>query len=194
MYKKAVTEIQIILCFCAAFFVAERMGNVQLSDREWKAFKSQKFFKEISVKHKLTKRQLYNAGVVPVLASQMENGGIIGFTNGVSEFFINKQTAIYVVFGDHTREFRIMECNFSVTDNVKVLLPMLNDYNNKYVLLFLLNSWKKAIPDLGYARHWRAAKRSKILLPVTDTGEPDYQFMEDYIKKLMLKKYFQYLI
>ena len=160
---------------------------MKLSDREWKDFESQQFFKEVRVKHKLTKRQLSDDGMVPVLASQIENGGIIGFTNSVPEFFISKQMAIYVVFGDHTRTFRIMEHDFSVADNVKVLLPILND-NNKYVIFFLINSWKKAIPDLGYARHWRAAKRSKILLPVTDDGEPDYQFMEDYVRELMIAK------
>ena len=31
------------------------------------------------------------------------------------------------------------------------------------------------------------------MLPVTDAGEPDYQFMEQYIRDFMLKKYSQYM-
>ena len=34
--------------------------------------------------------------------------------------------------------------------------------------------------------------RSQFLLPVNDNGEPDYQFMEDYIRELMNKKRKQY--
>ena len=31
------------------------------------------------------------------------------------------------------------------------------------------------------------------MLPVTDSGEPDYEYMEQYAKNMMLCKYQQYL-
>ncbi len=31
------------------------------------------------------------------------------------------------------------------------------------------------------------------MLPVTDVGEPDYEYMEQYSKNMMLRKYKQYL-
>ena len=31
------------------------------------------------------------------------------------------------------------------------------------------------------------------MLPVTDSGEPDYRYMEQYAKNMMLRKYQQYL-
>ena len=36
-------------------------------------------------------------------------------------------------------------------------------------------------------------KRERIMLPVTDSGEPDYEYMEQYAKNMMLRKYQQYL-
>lgn len=42
---------------------------------------------------------------------------------------------------------------------------------------------------LGTAR----AKRMQVMLPVTDSGEPDYKYMEQYAKNMMLRKYQQYL-
>ena len=36
-------------------------------------------------------------------------------------------------------------------------------------------------------------KREIIQLPVTDSGKSDYNSMEQYVKKLMLQKYKQYL-
>ena len=34
---------------------------------------------------------------------------------------------------------------------------------------------------------------TKVMLPVTDAGRPDYEYMEQYIKNMMLHKYEQYL-
>ena len=36
-------------------------------------------------------------------------------------------------------------------------------------------------------------KRSKIVLPANQKGEPDYHYMENYIKKLEHKKLLKYL-
>ena len=57
----------------------------------------------------------------------------------------------------------------------------------------------KAIEEQGklfqYARKWRPIRmvKSKIMLPVTDSGEPDYDYMAQYTKNMMLRKYEQYL-
>jgi hypothetical protein len=36
-------------------------------------------------------------------------------------------------------------------------------------------------------------RRLELMLPVTDSGEPDYEYMEQYVKNMMLRKYRQYL-
>lgn len=36
-------------------------------------------------------------------------------------------------------------------------------------------------------------ERETAILPITQCGEPDYQFMENYIKNIMIKKYNNYL-
>ena len=36
-------------------------------------------------------------------------------------------------------------------------------------------------------------ERQKILLPVNEKDNPDYEFMEQYGKQIMLQKYQQYL-
>lgn len=45
----------------------------------------------------------------------------------------------------------------------------------------------------GYKRNAQHLKGDRVMLPVSDAGEPDYQFMEDYIRELMIKKRNQYL-
>ena len=35
--------------------------------------------------------------------------------------------------------------------------------------------------------------RQKLMIPVKDNGKADYEYMEQYAKNMMLKKYKQYL-
>ena len=65
---------------------------------------------------------------------------------------------------------------------------------NKYLAMFLIGAIEKQAVCFEYARKWRPARmvKSKIMLPVNESGEPDYQFMEDYMCKLMAEKKKQY--
>ena len=45
----------------------------------------------------------------------------------------------------------------------------------------------------GYKRNKEHLAGDKVMLPVDDSGEPDYAYMEQYAKNIMLKKYIQYL-
>lgn len=57
---------------------------------------------------------------------------------------------------------------------------------NKYIGLFLTTLIKLEKYRYGYGRKWGIArmKVSKIKLPTTPQGNPDWQFMENYIKSL----------
>lgn len=45
----------------------------------------------------------------------------------------------------------------------------------------------------GYKRNKEHLAGDKVMLPVTDSSEPDYEYMEQYAKNMMLRKYQQYL-
>ncbi|MDE3989609.1 restriction endonuclease subunit S [Glaesserella parasuis] len=93
-----------------------------------------------------------------------------------------------MVFGDHTRTFNIATKSFSILDNVKVLKPLQRVSLRQ--LLFIISSWKKEIPDLGYARHWKIAKEVKLSLPIKPNANSDklaqidFDFMENFISQL----------
>ena len=134
-------------------------------------------FETLIVKHKLIKRNLQSTGKYPCLSSETTNYGILGYTDD-PEFKVDNEKYSYLVFGDHTRTMRILTKPFSVLDNVKVLRgPKMS----KQVLMFIESTWHKAIPNLGYARHWTVARNADFLLPVTSAGDIDFDFMENYI-------------
>lgn len=140
---------------------------------------------------KLSERDLSGTGQIPVFSSQTSNNGVMGFTNKVADFFV-KDTPV-LIFGDHTKSMDISNHSFCAADNVKVLRP----HNIPFDALFYVScAWKKRIPDMGYARHWRKAKKVGIELPVTDSGEPDYAYMAEYVQQkrdAMLAKYRAYV-
>lgn len=45
----------------------------------------------------------------------------------------------------------------------------------------------------GYKRNKEHLAGDKVMLPVADSGSPDYEYMEQYAKNMMLRKYEQYL-
>lgn len=144
---------------------------------QWKKFKIGKLFNVLPVKHKLIKRELLTNGEYPCYSSDTSNYGILGYTDN-PEFHVDDMHS-YLIFGDHTRSMRIAESDFSVLDNVKVLKGL---KLSKEQLMYIETMWHKAIPNLGYARHWSVAKNVDFLLPVTSTGEIDFDYMQNYIR------------
>jgi len=128
----------------------------------------------------MSKAQVQVNGKYPVYSSESSNNGIIGYTN-IPEFVCNKEIPIYITFGDHTRTFNIAQESFSVLDNVKVLVPSIS---NVKCLLFIITIWQKQIPNLGYSRHWKAAKNCILRLPQTSDGKIDFSLMERIVREM----------
>lgn len=128
----------------------------------------------------LSKEQTLTNAEFPVYSSELTNGGVIGYTNS-PDFICDDQHTIYVTFGDHTRSFNVAQKSFSVLDNVKVLLPRIDNINCQ---LFFIAAWQKQIPNLGYARHWKVAKNCIIQLPEKSKGIIDIEFIDTFVREL----------
>ena len=151
--------------------------------RGWGEFDVIKFFTVLSGRAKLSNADI-DDGDTPVYSSNSTNGGIFGYTTKSPDYEVNDENPFYITFGDHTKAVNIADKSFCVMDNVKVLTSNISNYN---VLHFIITSWLRNVPDLGYARHWSKAEKAKIWLPITSTGKPDWQYMEDYMRNIMDK-------
>lgn len=77
------------------------------------------------------------------------------------------------------------EHNFTCSHDVTPLY--LKDYPlNQYIAMFICTLIEMERYRWNYGRKWRPIRmpQSKIKLPVTDNGRPDWQYMENYIKSL----------
>lgn len=120
-------------------------------------------------------------GKIPVYSSESTNNGISGYTNNDADFIVNNKNPVYIVFGDHTRSFNIATESFCVMDNVKVI-SINSDFSIR-LLMFIISSWKKGIPNLGYSRHWSLAQKVLFQLPI-DKNEIDFEFIEEFVSEL----------
>lgn len=84
------------------------------------------------------------------------------------------------------------ECIFS--DDVK-RFHLKHHEDNAFVLLFMKVAILQQKSKFGYLYKFNAERmaNTRIMLPVTDDGAPDYEYMEQYAKNLMIRKYKQYL-
>ena len=104
----------------------------------------------------------------------------MGQTELDADYIVDHATPLYLIFGDHTRAMHIATSDFCVMDNVKVLVPK---FKKVEALLFICSAWQKAIPQLGYCRHWTKAQNVKFFLP-TKNGKIDFDFMERFVAEL----------
>ncbi len=139
-----------------------------------KGFVYSDLFKLLPQCFKMSKLELVSDGKTPAYSSDTRNNGRVGFVDKEPLFKITEETPVYLVFGDHTRTMNIVHEDFCVMDNVKVLVPLVEMSDE--VLLYIITCWKKAIPCLGYARHWSVAKTAKFELPVVESSNPDHEY------------------
>ncbi len=158
---------------------------MKLSDREWKAFVLEDLFKVSGTKttplNLLKKNNKKNNKQFPYVTTKSTYNGIDNFFSEYTEdgnvITIDSATDGYVFFQLN---------KFSASDHVEKLTPKFEI--NKFIGLFILISIKKATKDkYGYGHKFSQTriKRQKILLPINNNN-PDYDFMEQYIKE----KYF----
>lgn len=159
-------------------------NKLQLNTKEWRWFRYDKLFK-ITGSKTTPKIELeeYGTGMFPYVTTQAVNNGIENFYDYYTEFG-NVLTVDSAVLGFCSYQ----KDNFSASDHVEKLNPLFN--MNKYHALFLVTIINMEQYRYSYGRKCsqKKLKISRLKLPATKNAqgeyEPDWQWMEDYIKGL----------
>ena len=168
---------------------------LQLSDREWKEFyiggETGVFI--ISSGKRLTTADM-DTGSIPFIGATDSNNGITNYVKTVNNTL--DQNVLGVNYNGSVAEtfYHPYKCIFS--DDVK-RLHIKNGIENRYVYLFLATIIKlqKVKFTYGYKFNANRMNRQIILLPVNESEEPDYDFMETFIKEreeIKRKEYLEY--
>lgn len=175
-------------------FIGENIqsGGVlpDLKSIKWKAFYINEVF-TISAGKRLTKADMDN-GDIPFIGATDSNNGITSWIATPNISFDRNVLGVNYNGSVVENFYHAYGCVFS--DDVK-RLHLKNYDDNKYVLLFLKTVilQQKTKYTYGYKFNGQRMERQKILLPINKQGMPDYNYMEQYGKQLMVQKYRQYL-
>ncbi|MCQ4804236.1 restriction endonuclease subunit S [Holdemanella sp. MSK.7.32] len=162
---------------------------MKLSDRDWKEFFLEDIFSVGSGK-RLTNADKID-GTRPFIGATDNMNGVTGFVDNENSSLDNNVLGVNYNGAPCIGFYHPYECIF--TDDVK-RLHLKNHEDNQYVLLFFktIILQQKNKYCYGYKFNERRMLRQIIVVPVDDNDEPDYQFMEDYMKELMTAKRKQY--
>ncbi len=162
-----------------------------LTEKEWATFNIDDIFNISSGKRFVSEHM--HPGTRPFIGATDSGNGITNFVSDTNESVDKNVLGVnYNGNGMVISFYHPYECLF--TDDVKRF--HLKDYeDNKFVLLFLKTVilQQKEKYNYGYKFNRTRMARQKILLPIDEKGKPDYEYMEQYSKNMMLRKYQQYL-
>lgn len=161
-----------------------------LSDKEWKEFYISGIFDEIKRGKRLT-RSNQILGQTPYISSSALNNGVdnfIGNTKNIREF----SDCISLANSGSVGASFYHSYSFVASDHVTHLK---NNNFNKYTYLFIAMLTNRLSEKYNFNREINDVRisREKILLPTNDVGEPDYNFMESYVKDKTLNKKAEYI-
>lgn len=164
--------------------------STNLESVKWKAFYINEIF-SISAGKRLTKADMDN-GQIPFIGATDSNNGITNWIATPNSSFDKNVLGVNYNGSVVENFYHPYGCIFS--DDVK-RLHLREHADNKYILLFFKTVilQQKVKYTYGYKFNGQRMERQKILLPINERGDPDYEFMRQYGEQIMLKKYQQYL-
>lgn len=154
--------------------------KIELNTRSWKPFVYDDLF-EIERGKGPRKKDLNGKGNIPFVTSTDQNNGWTDFTEVEA---IHKGNTIGVNRNGSVAYAFYQPVPFCSTEDVHIFKPKFE--MNKYIGLFLATLIRQEKYRYNYGRKWGIGrmKISTIKLPVDSKGQPDWDFMEKYIKSL----------
>lgn len=167
---------------------------LNLNDRKWNVFFLSDLFSIKSGK-RLTKSDM-DIGTIPFIGATDSNNGITNWIATTNSSFDRNVLGVNYNGSVVENFYHGYNCVFS--DDVK-RLHLKNAIDNKYVLLFFktIILKQKVKYTYGYKFNGNRMIRQKILVPVDKQGNPDYSFMEQYIKEReiqLIQKYKNFIV
>jgi hypothetical protein len=155
--------------------------NLKLFTENWESYTFKQLFHVIKGK-RLTKQDMLE-GEIRFIGSTEFNNGIT--TTVANDENLHEGNLITVAYNGSVAEAFYQPSPFVASDDINILKPK-NFILNQYIAMFLITVISNEKYRFSYGRKWHKEKMesSKLKLPSLSTGEPDWAFMEQFIKSL----------
>lgn len=149
----------------------------------WGEFRIEDIF-DVIKGTRLTKADMKDGTIKFVGSSAMNNGETHRIENNEK---LHPANTITVCYNGSVGETFYQDEIFWASDDVNVLYPKFD--MTKLMAMFICPIIKSVGQKYAFIDKWKQEdmKNETIRLPITSTGEPDWQYMEDYMRRIMDK-------
>lgn len=178
-------------------YIEDRINKVSdfkeiepLNQKEWGEFYLKDIFPKIQRGRRL-KKEDHKLGKIPYVSSKAINNGIDGFVSNKDKVRIFENCLTIANSGSVGATFYQIT-SFVASDHVTKLENI--DFS-EYIYLFISGISKRLSEKYSFNREIndKRIQCEKILLPINHLGTPDYDYMENYIKRLEYDRLIKYL-
>lgn len=154
-------------------------SDIDLNSRLWEWFRLEELF-EIKKGRRLTKAKM-TKGKVPFIGAINSNNG---YREYIGQMPIHSGGTITVNYNGSVAEAFYQPVPYWASDDCNVLYPRFE--MTPFTGIFLCTLIRQEKYRFNYGRKWHLdrMKKAAIRLPVEVNGDPDWHFMEQYIKSL----------
>ena len=162
----------------------QKQEAMKLNTDEWKYYTIGDLFRVELTKGDI-KADEVDSGDIPLISSGEGNNGVVKYISkegdGKAEMFPDNTITLDMFCHANYQGIPYYAVGHG---RVNILFPKFA--LNKYIGIFICTLINREVYRFSYGRavYSTVAEKMKIKLPVTPFGEPDWKFMEDYIKSL----------
>lgn len=192
------SKLRSILLKQYKYYVAEQISNLDyreipaLDEKRWDKKRIGELFK-ISRPNPRSKDN-YEIGDIPFVASGAINNGVVKYCAVCTEEKLDAANCITVSPVDGSSFYQPIDFLGRGGAGSSIII-LRNDDLNLFRGEFMARMIKQTCSKYNYGHMGNkdSIKREQIMFPVDDAGNPDYNYMEQYSKNMLLRKYHQYL-
>ena len=164
--------------------------NLKLSDREWEQFKLASIFKIENCK--CSKVSGLQKGSTPYVGATNRNNGVMNFVKVDKKLITKGNCLAFICDGEGSVGYSIYKAeDFIGSTTVKVgRNEKLNKYNATFITTIADTVRSKY--NFGFKRNETHLKNEILMLPANSKGEPDFEFMEAFMKQKEQEKFQEY--
>ena len=166
---------------------------VPLNEKIWRAFLIGDLFKLETGKSKGLNHLTEDAGGVPYLGATNRNNGVLTFVKPVENLIQRGNCIAFIRNGEGSIGYSVYKReDFIATSDITCGYA---DFLNEFVGMFITTVADKVRGkyNFNYKRSETRLKGERLMLPVTDGGAPDFDYMAAYVKNSMAAQYRKYL-
>lgn len=163
----------------------------ELKSREWKPILISAIFD--LVRGRENNMAMLATGDTPLVSAKNGNNGLKGFVNSPKKVILGHCVTLNNDGDGGAGLAYYQPANMALDTHVTALVPKME--MSQWTMLFISECLSVLHGFFGHGLSISndRAKNIKIMLPVTEDGQPDYDFMEEFGRKMMSNKYNQYL-